>query len=252
MNIRFALFVLIVAGCTDDKSTTKVPDTKPAQIKITEKKSIMSIKKVESNPSNSNVGSKANRAISLKDKKWITVVKDEMLIPEWNVKLKVDEKLLSRLKNKSPYVTKKSRWIKYYSETFNENFTLANGSNILNFQLTKTRRSPPKNLTEVSSWWTGEKVGEDVLKKNLFLGFRKDEIRGPGSCGGGRCMHMTIPEISAFVLLPIDGENYVQCSLKWSSEIHSVYALKNHDFFKKLLKGCLSLQLIKKPSDTKK
>lgn len=178
---------------------------------------------------------------------WMHVKNKEVLIPKWGVKIKLYPKLMAKFKNKAPYVNKVSGWIKYRRETFNDNFPGHRGSNLLNFQLTRIHGPPPKNLSEASSFWKGKKEGVDRKEGNLFVGLRSQMVRGPGSCSGGRCMHRSIPELRAFVLLPLGKDTYAQCKIVWSSETLSASSLKTHVFFQKFFKVCLSLRLMKKP-----
>ena len=263
-KIGMGCLCAVMAGCTGEKITDKETRSVNSQ-KSSKGKKIKKIKSQNADPRNANPRNAKSRNAKSRNAKsrnanprnaapnppkgavaWMHVKNKEVLIPKWGVKIKLYPKLMAKFKNKTPYVNKVSRWIKYRRETINDNFSAPSGSSQLNFQLSKIQRPPPKNLAEASSFWQGKKEGVDRKEGNLFVGLRSQMVRGPGSCGGGRCKHMTIPELRAFVLLPLGKDSYAQCRVFWANGTFSGLSLKTDVFFQKFFKVCLSLQTMKK------
>jgi hypothetical protein len=134
-------------------------------------------------------------------------------IRKWGVKFskhsEIQKKLTARPK---PTIYKKTEWIKNYTQAYSFNFQYSFSSNIF-LDLEKVTGPPPKSLKEASKSWSGKKQGEDQVKNSRFFGRRLKRVRGPGSCGGGRCKHMLINEISGYVVFPLSKNSYIKCHI---------------------------------------
>lgn len=160
-------------------------------------------------------------------------------VADWGIILKHHAGLAKLMKKRpKPVIYKKNHWIKHQKEQFNFNFPYSHKSNLF-IVLEKVTGAPPKNLSEASKRWEGDKRGSDGVKNVQFYGLRHKKVRGPGSRSGGRYRHMLVSEISGYVILPLTKSSYVQC------HVHVVESDPTSKKFNEYFDLCRSMSKIK-------